>query len=226
MENVKINAMDNQAGPDALGIFGSRGTKSVGTGMLYAALDAKRKLLQGVMFRLNQAPPTGKSAGIRSVDELDIVDGTVFRKSDPNNADFRMTVQQAAASGVVIVDDQPRPASGTIVGESRDFACIMLDSAGSSLAQSTFSTPLFTVTLPTTARHLLAEYPVETLEEGDSIFWTGIPCNGQFHRCCENVVCFKAQVRCVYIQKATDHHPGPREQDNGHCHFSDHQERG
>ena len=25
--------MDNQAGPDALGIFGTRGTKSVGTGM-------------------------------------------------------------------------------------------------------------------------------------------------------------------------------------------------
>ena len=119
MENVKINAADNQAGPDALGIFGSRGTKSVGTGMLYAALDARRKLLQGVMFGLNQPPPTGKNAGLRSVDELDIVDGTVFRKSDPQNPDFRMTIAQAASSGVVIVDDQPRPAAGTIVGEAR-----------------------------------------------------------------------------------------------------------
>ena len=60
-----------------------------------------------------------------------------------------------------------RTSFSTIVGESRDFACIMLDANGDSLAQSTFSTPLFTVTLPTTARHLLAEYPVKSLEEGD-----------------------------------------------------------
>jgi CO/xanthine dehydrogenase Mo-binding subunit len=119
LERVRINAMDNHAGPDALGIFGSRGTKSVGTGMLYAALDARRKLLQGVMARFNSPPPTGQSAGIRSVDELDIVDGMVFRKSDPQNQAFRMTVAQAAAAGVVIVDDVPRPASGTIIGESR-----------------------------------------------------------------------------------------------------------
>ncbi|HLF78697.1 MAG TPA: xanthine dehydrogenase family protein molybdopterin-binding subunit, partial [Dehalococcoidia bacterium] len=119
LDRVKINAMDNQAGPDALGIFGSRGTKSVGTGMLYAALDARRKLLQGVMARLNSAPPTGQNAGLRSVDELDIQDGIVFRKSDPGNQAFRMTVAQAAAAGVVIIDDIPRPASGTIVGEAR-----------------------------------------------------------------------------------------------------------
>jgi xanthine dehydrogenase molybdenum-binding subunit len=87
--------------------------------MLYAALDARRKLLQGVMARLNSAPPTGANAGLRSVDELDIKDGIVFRKSDPNNAAFRMTMAQAAAAGVVIVDDVPRPASGTIVGEAR-----------------------------------------------------------------------------------------------------------
>jgi xanthine dehydrogenase YagR molybdenum-binding subunit len=119
LDTVKINAMDNQAGPDALGIFGSRGTKSVGTGMLYAALDARRKLLQGVMVRLNSAPPIGQNAGLRSIDELDIQDGNVFRKSDPGNPAFRMTVAQAAAAGVVIIDDIPRPASGTIVGEAR-----------------------------------------------------------------------------------------------------------
>lgn len=60
-----------------------------------------------------------------------------------------------------------RTSFSTIVGESRDFACIMLDANGDSLAQSTFSTPLFTVTLPTTAQHLLAEYPVDTLQDGD-----------------------------------------------------------
>ena len=60
-----------------------------------------------------------------------------------------------------------RTSFSTIVGESRDFACIMLDANGHSLAQSTFSTPLFTVTLPTRPQHLLAEYPLETLQDGD-----------------------------------------------------------
>jgi len=109
LAQVKIAAMDTQAGPDALGIFGSRGTKSVGTGVLYAARDARNKLLQGVAFKW-QLP---------TIDDIDIRDGLVFRKSDPENKEFQMTVAQAAASGVVIVDDVPRPAAGTIVGESR-----------------------------------------------------------------------------------------------------------
>jgi CO/xanthine dehydrogenase Mo-binding subunit len=109
LDTVKINAMDTQAGPDALGIFGSRGTKSVGTGVLYAALSAKDKLLQGVAFKWKLA----------NTSDIDIKDGLVFRKSDPANKSFQMTVSEAAASGVVIIDDQPRPASGTIVGEAR-----------------------------------------------------------------------------------------------------------
>lgn len=109
LDQVKIAAMDTQAGPDALGIFGSRGTKSVGTGVLYAARDARTKLLRGVAFRW----------GLPNIDDLDIKDGIVYRKSDPNNKEFQLTVAQAAAAGVVIVDDQPRPAAGTIVGEAR-----------------------------------------------------------------------------------------------------------
>lgn len=109
LESVRINSMDNQAGPDALGIFGSRGTKSVGTGMLYAARDARNKLLQGVAFKWK----------LPNIDDLDIKNGIVFRKSDPDNKNYRMTVAEAAASGVIIVDDQPRPAAGTIVGEAR-----------------------------------------------------------------------------------------------------------
>ncbi len=62
-----------------------------------------------------------------------------------------------------------RTSFSTIVGEARDFACILLDSTGQSLAQSTFSTPLFTVTLPTTTHHLLAEFPAETLVDGDAL---------------------------------------------------------
>ena len=60
-----------------------------------------------------------------------------------------------------------RTSFSTIVGESRDFACVLMDANGDSLAQSTFSTPLFCVTLPTTAHHLLRQYPADTLHEGD-----------------------------------------------------------
>jgi xanthine dehydrogenase molybdenum-binding subunit len=109
LDTVKINAMDTQAGPDALGIFGSRGTKSVGTGVLYAALNAREKLLQGVAFKWK----------LSNTSDIDIKEGKVFRKSDPANKSFQMTVAEAAASGVVIIDDVPRAASGTIVGEAR-----------------------------------------------------------------------------------------------------------
>jgi CO/xanthine dehydrogenase Mo-binding subunit len=114
LSQVKINAMDNFGGPDALGIFGSRGTKSVGTGILHAALDARRKLLEGISAN-PQSPVTGIP-----VDDLGIKEGKVFRISDPDNADHQMTVAQAAsAAGFIVVDDIPRPASGTIIGEAR-----------------------------------------------------------------------------------------------------------
>ncbi len=55
----------------------------------------------------------------------------------------------------------------TIVGESHDFACILLDAQGASLCQSSFSPPDFCVILPRTTRRILERFPLETLEEGD-----------------------------------------------------------
>lgn len=110
LDQVKINNMDTMAGPDSGGNFGSRGTKSQGIGVLNAALDAKAKLLQGVAAKWNLPATTT---------DIDIKQGLVFRKSDPTNKAFQMTVQQAANSGVVIIDDLPRPAGGTIVGTAR-----------------------------------------------------------------------------------------------------------
>ncbi len=46
-----------------------------------------------------------------------------------------------------------RTSFSTIVGESRDFACVLLDHAGNSLCQSSFSPPDFCVILPRTTRH-------------------------------------------------------------------------
>ncbi|HEY5476629.1 MAG TPA: molybdopterin cofactor-binding domain-containing protein [Tepidiformaceae bacterium] len=110
LDQVKINSMDTMAGPDSGGNFGSRGTKSQGLGVLNAALAARTLLLQGVAAKWNLPATTT---------DIDIKQGLVFRKSDPTNKTFQMTVQQAANSGVVIIDDAPRPAGGTIVGTSR-----------------------------------------------------------------------------------------------------------
>ena len=60
-----------------------------------------------------------------------------------------------------------RTSFSTIVGESHDFACILLDGRGASLCQSSFSPADFCVILPKTAKIMLERYPVESLREGD-----------------------------------------------------------
>lgn len=73
-----------------------------------------------------------------------------------------------------------RTSFSTIVGESRDFACILVDQDGSSLCQSSFSPPNFCVVLPRTAKVLLEAYPLETLQEGD-VLCTNDPWIGTGH---------------------------------------------
>jgi N-methylhydantoinase B/oxoprolinase/acetone carboxylase alpha subunit len=60
-----------------------------------------------------------------------------------------------------------RTSFSTIVGESRDFACILVNQAGYSLCQSSFSPPDFCVILPRTTRTILKKFPLETLRPGD-----------------------------------------------------------
>ena len=75
---------------------------------------------------------------------------------------------------VSIVDETgatlQRTSFSTIVRESNDFACVILDPLGRSLAQSVWSVPSFTGTLPITLRHMLREYPAEALAPGDKVF--------------------------------------------------------
>jgi N-methylhydantoinase B len=68
----------------------------------------------------------------------------------------------------------------TIVGESRDFACILVNRDGVSLCQSSFSPPNFCVVLPRTTKVLLQAHPVETLREGD-VLVTNDPWFGTGH---------------------------------------------
>jgi N-methylhydantoinase B len=60
-----------------------------------------------------------------------------------------------------------RTSFSTLVRESNDFACVLLDADGRSLAHSSLSIPSFIGTLPVTVRHLLRAFPPASLRPGD-----------------------------------------------------------
>ena len=62
-----------------------------------------------------------------------------------------------------------RASFSTIVGETRDFAVVLLDSQARSIAQSQMSSPGFTCSLPFATRAMLAVFPPETLAPGDAL---------------------------------------------------------
>lgn len=68
-------------------------------------------------------------------------------------------------------------AFSSIIREVGDYSCLLMDASGSSLAQPKTSVPVFIGTLPATVRHLLAKFPAETLQPGDSLItndpWLG-----------------------------------------------------
>lgn len=55
----------------------------------------------------------------------------------------------------------------TIVRESNDYACVLMDARGRSVAQSTVSVPSFLGTLPITCKHFLRRFPPDSLQDGD-----------------------------------------------------------
>jgi len=73
-----------------------------------------------------------------------------------------------------------RSSFSTIVRESFDFACIITDTRGRSIAQASESIPSFIGTLPRTVKHFLTHFPLETLREGD-ILVTNDPWMGTGH---------------------------------------------
>lgn len=60
-----------------------------------------------------------------------------------------------------------RTSFSTILGETRDFAVILLDGSARSVAQSQLSSPAFTCSLPFATRHILGTFPAEDLVPGD-----------------------------------------------------------
>jgi N-methylhydantoinase B len=79
-------------------------------------------------------------------------------------------VDEAAAALV-------RTSFSTVVRESNDFACVLLDADGYSLAQSTISVPGFIGSMPRTLREMLKRIPRDKLEPGDVLItndpWIG-----------------------------------------------------
>ena len=67
-----------------------------------------------------------------------------------------------------------RTSFSTIVRESNDFACVLTDARGQSIAQANDSIPSFIGTVPRTIRHFLEEFPPETLEPGDILITNDI----------------------------------------------------
>lgn len=82
-------------------------------------------------------------------------------------------VDEAAAAFV-------RTCFSTLVRDGNDFAIVLTDAEGRSLAQSTMSLPGFIGCLPATVRHFLAKYPPHTIQDGD-VFITNDPWKGSGH---------------------------------------------
>ncbi len=79
-----------------------------------------------------------------------------------------------------IVSTLVRTSFSTIVNESYDLTCVVLDAEANSIAQGTFSVPVFIGSAPITLRHMLKRYPPETLKPGDVII-TNDPWMGTGH---------------------------------------------
>lgn len=73
-----------------------------------------------------------------------------------------------------------RTCFSTLVRDANDFAVVLTDAQGRSLAQSTMSIPSFIGSLPATVKHFLKRFPAETLKEGDVLI-TNDPWMGTGH---------------------------------------------
>ncbi len=85
---------------------------------------------------------------------------------------------------VSIVDEAAkviaRTAFSTLSNDANDYACVLTDAAGASLAQNTYGIPSFIATLPATVRHLLAEAGADAMRDGD-VWMTNDPWIGTGH---------------------------------------------
>src|SRR3954471_3142953 len=82
-------------------------------------------------------------------------------------------VDEAAAAFV-------RTCFSTLVRDGNDFAIVLTDAQGRSLAQSSMSLPGVIGCLPATVRHVLRKYPAAGMKDGD-VYITNDPWQGSGH---------------------------------------------
>lgn len=80
-----------------------------------------------------------------------------------------------------------RTSFSTIVGESHDFGCVLMDQDASGLAQAQWSPPQFCTMMPLTTKTMLRKYPKDTLQPGDVLI-TNDPWIGSTHLPDYNVI--------------------------------------
>ncbi|MEO8441604.1 MAG: hydantoinase B/oxoprolinase family protein [Betaproteobacteria bacterium] len=73
-----------------------------------------------------------------------------------------------------------RTSFSVLVREANDFAVVLTDAEGHSIAQSVLSIPSFIGTLPATVKHFLKKFPAHTLKRGD-VMITNDPWMGTGH---------------------------------------------
>ncbi len=85
-----------------------------------------------------------------------------------------ISITDEAAKAIV------RTSFSTLSNEANDFACVLTDSRGYSLAQNSGSIPSFIATLPATVRHFIDEIGFENMAPGDLLI-TNDPWKGTGH---------------------------------------------
>jgi len=85
-----------------------------------------------------------------------------------------ISITDEAAKAIV------RTSFSTLSNEANDFACVLTDSRGYSLAQNSGSIPSFIATLPATVRHFIDEFGFDNLAPGDLLI-TNDPWKGTGH---------------------------------------------
>ena len=99
----------------------------------------------------------------------------------PNAAFDPITLEVLWSRLISIVDEAAatfrRSSFSTLVRDANDYAVVLMDADGNSVAQYTRSLPSFICTLPNTVRAFIKRFPPETLAEGDVILtndpWIG-----------------------------------------------------
>lgn len=133
-------------------------------------------------------------------------------KKNTATGDFDAVILEILWTRLISIVDEGakaivRTAFSTLSNEANDFACVLTDARGRSLAQNSGSIPSFIATLPATVRHFLDAIGAENMRPGD-ILITNDPWKGTGHLpdvCIVQPVFFGA--RLVAFAATTSHVP-------------------